>query len=134
MNPIFFFLVGLVLLFSKGAQAQNCRILYVGNDLEKPDLGDSIRYISASEAAGVLKVYYKDGRKRKIKSATVWGYTDNRHHNYRFYKGKTYKVVAIGETVKYEREEQRSVGKPVYVGNFTVNYHSTGLDGEVFSD
>lgn len=134
MKTVCFFSIILWLCMSQKAGAQHYRVLYTGSDLNQPDSSDSIRSISSSEASNLLKILYRDGRRIKISTKTVWGYTDNRNHIYRFYRGKTYKVTALGETIKYEREEQRFVGKPVYVGNFTVKYQSHGLDGEVHSD
>ncbi len=134
MKALFILVVAALSLPNSQVSAQRYRILYTSEDLNKSNSQDSVKYISVNEMLGVYKVIYKDGHKRKLNPKTVWGYTDDKNHVYRFYEGKVFKVTSIDAVVTYQREEQRYVSKPVYVGNFTAKYKSEGLDGMIVSN
>ncbi len=117
---------------SRAYQSQpQYKILYSSDDIVGSK-DSSIRYILASDFANRVTVRYHDGRKKKIDFPQLWGYVGEKGEIYRIYKDKIYEITLVGDTVKYFRKEQRSVGKPVYTGNFKVKYKSIGLDGEIF--
>ncbi len=109
------------------------RVLYSSDSIASPR-DSSIRYILASDFANRIRVRYHNGRKNIIDFSKLWGYIGEKGDVYRFYKDKIYEVTVLGDTVKYLRKEQRSVGRPVYTGNFVVRYHSVGLNGEIVLD
>ncbi len=109
------------------------RIIYDSDEITG-SRDSSIRYILASDFANRIRVRYHDDRRNLIDFSQLWGYIGEKGDIYRFYNDKIYTVTSIGDEVKYLRKEQRSVGRPVYTGNFVVKYRSTGLNGEIFRD